>query len=121
MPTYIDIEPALLRWQAKYGQRLTNEELAERAGISIATLYRMKSGDVQQPNLNKINAICKVLECEPGEIIVRQPTKPVDELTRLEVERIDILREMDAKYKRRQNQRRAKDAGSETVQATSSS
>lgn len=77
MPTYINIEPALLRWQAKHGKRMTNEELADLAGISIAALYRMKSGEMSRPDLSKINELCKVLECEPGEIIKRENTQPL--------------------------------------------
>ena len=101
MPTYINIDPALFRWQAKHGQRMTNEELAERANISIAALYRMKSGEMLQPDLRKINELCKVLECEPGEIIVREETRQSDELTKLEVERIEILREIEARIEAR--------------------
>lgn len=108
MPTYINIDKALFQWQARHGRRLTNEELAEQADISIAALYRMKSGDMMQPDLRKINALCKVLECEPGDIIVREPTRPIDEGTRLEVERIEILRELDEKFKRRQHRDEAK-------------
>ena len=102
MPTYIDIEPALLRWQARHGKRMTNEELAERTGISIAALYRMKSG-ASRPDLNKINALCKVLECDPGEIIRREPTGPIDEQTRMEVERKEILQEIEERIKNRQS------------------
>jgi len=97
MPTTIDIEPALLRWQAKYNRRLTYDELAEMAEISIAALYRMKSGDMIAPDLRKINQLCKVLECEPGEIIVREQTKQMNEATQLEVERREILNEMSRK------------------------
>ncbi len=104
MPTYINIEPAVLRWQARHGKRLTNEELADKAGISIAALYRMKSGDMIAPDLRKINELCKVLECEPGEIIVREKTGPVDEATRLEVERMEVLKELEEKIKRRRDQ-----------------
>ena len=104
MPTYINIDPALFRWQAKHGQRMTNEELAERAGISIAALYRMKSGEMLQPDLRKINELCKVLECEPGEIIVREATRQSDELTKLEVERMEILREIQDKTKAKRRQ-----------------
>lgn len=103
MPTFIDIEPALLRWQAKHGKRMTNEELAERAGISIAALYRMKSGEATRPDLSKINEICKVLECEPGEIIKREPTGPINEKARLEAERIEILKEIEDKIKRKRD------------------
>ena len=105
MPTYIDIDPALLRWQAKHGKRMTNEELAERAGISIAALYRMKSGEMSRPDLSKINELCKVLECEPGEIIKREETGPIiDEVTLLEVERLEILHELEEKIKRKREQ-----------------
>lgn len=105
MPTYINIEPALFRWQAKHGQRMTNEELAERAGISIAALYRMKSGEMLQPDLRKINELCKVLECQPGEIIVREETRQSNELTKLEVERIEILREIKERLEPKQSQK----------------
>lgn len=97
MPTYINIEQVLFNWQAKHSRKMTNEELAEKAGISIAALYRMKSGDMLQPDLRKINEICKVLECEPGDIIVRDPTRPITEVARLELERIEILREFEQK------------------------
>ena len=100
MPTYINIEQVLFNWQAKHGRRMTNEELAEKAGISIAALYRMKSGEMMQPDLRKINEICKVLECQPGDIIVRDPTRPITEVARLEVERMEIIREFESKFER---------------------
>jgi DNA-binding Xre family transcriptional regulator len=108
MPTYINIEPAVLRWQARHGKRMTNEELAERAGISIAALYRMKSGDMIAPDLRKINEICKVLECEPGEIIVREKTAPFDEGSKLEAERVKLLKELEQKIKRQQDHKQQK-------------
>ncbi len=104
MPTFIDIEPALLKWQAKYGKRMTNEELAVKAGISIAALYRMKSGAMIAPDLRKINQICKVLECQPGELIKREPTGQLSAITELEAERMELLHEIEKKLKRTQQQ-----------------
>ena len=101
MPTFIDIEPALLRWQARHNQRMTYDELAKRAGISIAALYRLKSGDVIAPDLRKINEICKVLECEPGDLIFREETAQFDEADQLEVERQQILKEIEQKTRKR--------------------
>ncbi|MEL6307321.1 MAG: helix-turn-helix domain-containing protein [Chloroflexota bacterium] len=98
MPTYINIDKALFNWQARHNQRMTNEDLAEQAGISIAALYRMKSGEMLQPDLRKINALCKVLECEPGDIIMREPTRPIDEAVRREVERISMMREREHEH-----------------------
>jgi len=101
MPTYVNLEPALLRWQAHHQQRMTYETLAQRAGISIAALYRIKSGNMITPDLRKINALCKVLECEPGDIIVRESTGPSNEVTKLEVERAEILNDLQRKTKKR--------------------
>lgn len=101
MPTYIDIEPALLRWQHKHNQRITYEELAKRAGISIAALYRMKSGEMISPDLRKINALCKVLECEPGDLIYRESTREMNVITELEVDRRDLMSELDKKFKKK--------------------
>ena len=95
MPVYIDIEPALLKWQARHNERLTYEELAERAEISIAALYRIKSGRMIAPDLRKINALCKILECEPGDLIFREETGELDESTRLALEQQAILDEWE--------------------------
>jgi putative transcriptional regulator len=105
MPTRIDIEPALLKWQAKHKKRLTYEELANLAGISIAALYRMKSGDMITPDLRKINQLCKVLECEPGELILREQTGDMSAATELEVLHREVMHEHE---RRVANKRRKK-------------
>ena len=92
MPVYIDIEPALLRWQARHNARMTYEELAKRTGITIAALYRIKSGKMIAPDLRKINAICKVLECQPADLFFRDNTGELDDLS-FEIERHEILDE----------------------------
>lgn len=94
MPIRVDLEPALFKWQAKHNRRLTYEELAERAGISIAALYRLKSGSTITPDLRKINALCKVLECEPGDLLVRKATAPTEEMAKLEVQHREIVEEL---------------------------
>jgi DNA-binding Xre family transcriptional regulator len=69
MPSYIDLEPALLRWQIKYNQSPTYAEVAQMAGISLGTLYRMMSGRMHIFDGRKIIPLCKALECEPEEIL----------------------------------------------------
>ncbi|NDJ77262.1 MAG: helix-turn-helix transcriptional regulator, partial [Chloroflexi bacterium] len=100
MPVYIDIEPALLRWQARHNQRMTYEELARQAGITIAALYRIKSGKMLSPDLRKINALCKVLECEPGDLFFREETSDLDPNTTLDLEQQDIIDEWEARRRR---------------------
>ena len=82
MPIKLEIDRAMFVWQAKHNQRLTYAELAERVGISLATLNRMKNGDMTNPDLRKINLLCKVLECELPALMVRYDTGTLDMATR---------------------------------------
>jgi len=79
MPIVIDIDTPLLEWQAKHGERMTYTELAKRAGITLASLNRLKAGDTIQADLRKINEICKVLECTPADLILRRETERHDQ------------------------------------------
>jgi DNA-binding Xre family transcriptional regulator len=71
MPTMIDIESARQRWEAKYNRSLSDDELVEMATISLASLSRMRSGRMHMLDLPKILKVCKALECDAKEIVVR--------------------------------------------------
>ena len=45
--------------------------LSQQTGIRWATLAAMANGKAQRLNLADIEAICKALECEPGNLLVR--------------------------------------------------
>ncbi len=76
MPIRFNLTPAILRWQARHGEKITYAELAKRAGISEPTIYRLTSGQPTKLDLGKLNRICKVLECEPGDLLDRVVTAP---------------------------------------------
>ncbi len=76
MPIRFDLTPAILRWQARHGEKITYAELAKRAGITEPTIYRLTSGQPTKLDLGKLNRICKVLECEPGDLLDRVNTAP---------------------------------------------
>jgi putative transcriptional regulator len=75
MPIRFDFEHALFRWQAKHGEKMTYAELAKRAGISEPTIYRLSSAQPTKLDLDKLNRICKVLECQPGDLLPRIDTE----------------------------------------------
>ena|SRR5436305_1460556 len=74
MPIELQIDKAIYRWQAKHNEKMTYAELAKRAGISEPTIYRLTSGQPTKLDLAKLNRICKVLECEPGDLLGRVDT-----------------------------------------------
>src|SRR5262249_16755839 len=74
----LSLDPAIYKWQAKHNQKMTYAELAKRAGISEPTIYRLTSGQPTKLDLGKLNRICKVLECQPGDLLERVPTREED-------------------------------------------
>lgn len=50
-------------------RKMTSMELAERVGITQANLSILKTGKAKAVRFSTLNAICKVLDCQPGDII----------------------------------------------------
>jgi putative transcriptional regulator len=44
-------------------------ELAEKVGIAEGNLSKLKNGRVQGVRFSTLGAICKALECKPGDVI----------------------------------------------------
>ena len=51
--------------------RLT--ELSERVGISVTNLSLLKTGRVKGVRFNTLDAICRELDCQPGDVLERVP------------------------------------------------
>ena len=52
---------------AKRKMRLT--ELSEKVGITMANLSILKTGKARAVRFSTLNAICKALNCQPGDIL----------------------------------------------------
>ncbi len=57
--------------------RLT--ELAERVGITLANLSVLKQGRARAVRFSTLEAICRALDCQPGDILEYRPDPPVTE------------------------------------------
>ena len=44
-------------------------QLADRVGVSIVNLSNLKTGKVKAIRFSTLNAICKELNCQPGDIL----------------------------------------------------
>ena len=77
MAIKLNFDPAIFKWQAKYGEKMTYALLAKRAGITEPTIYRLTSGQATKLDLGKLNRLCKVLECDPGDLLTRIDTNAV--------------------------------------------
>lgn len=59
-------------------RKMSSMELAERIGITQANLSILKTGKAKAVRFSTLAAICKVLNCQPGDLLEYRPG-PEDE------------------------------------------
>ena len=50
-------------------RKMSVTELAERVGITMANVSVLKNGKAKAIRFSTLEAICKALECQPGDIL----------------------------------------------------
>lgn len=50
-------------------RKMSLTELSERVGITMANLSVLKTGKAKAIRFSTLDAICQVLECQPGDIL----------------------------------------------------
>jgi len=54
-------------------RKISSGELAERIGLSPANLSILKTGKAKAIRFSTLEAICRALECQPGDILEFKP------------------------------------------------
>lgn len=67
MPIIINIDVMMAR------RKMTLGELSERVDITPANLSILKNGKARAIRFSTLEAICRELECQPGDIIEYRP------------------------------------------------
>ena len=63
MPIRIRLDRLLL------DRRMSLTELADRVGVTIANLSILKTGKARAIRFSTLEALCKVLDCQPGDLM----------------------------------------------------
>ena len=63
MPVLVDLDAQLRR------RRMTLTELSDAVGITIANLSVLKTGKAKAIRFSTLDAICRALDCQPGDIL----------------------------------------------------
>ena len=63
MSTIVNIDVMLAR------RKMSVTELADEVGISVADLSTLKNGKAKAIRFSTLEAICKALDCQPGDIL----------------------------------------------------
>ena len=68
MPIIVNLDVMLAR------RKMTLSELSERVDISIVNLSVLKTGKAKAVRFSTLEAICRELNCQPGDILEYSPS-----------------------------------------------
>ena len=63
MPIIVNVDMMLAR------RKMSSGELAQKVGISATNLSILKTGKAKAIRFSTLEAICEVLNCQPGDIL----------------------------------------------------
>ncbi|GAB3276071.1 helix-turn-helix domain-containing protein [Microbacterium lacusdiani] len=72
MPIIVDVDVMLARRKMAVGT------LAERVGITPANLAVLKNGRAKAVRFTTLDALCQVLDCQPGDLLRWVPDEGAD-------------------------------------------
>jgi putative transcriptional regulator len=55
--------------QVLYERRMSLSELADRVGITVANLQVLKTGQARAVRFSTLDALCRELGCQPGDLL----------------------------------------------------
>jgi putative transcriptional regulator len=75
MPIRVNLDRVLL------DRRMSLTELADRVGVTIANLSILKTGKARAVRFSTLAALCRELECQPGDLLVYEagPDDPLED------------------------------------------
>jgi putative transcriptional regulator len=54
-------------------RRMSLTELSDRVGVTVANLSILKTGKARAVRFSTLDALCRELDCQPGDLIVWTP------------------------------------------------
>jgi putative transcriptional regulator len=59
-------------------RKMSLTTLSERVGISLANLSILKTGKARAVRFSTLDALCRELECQPGDLLEFEGSEPTD-------------------------------------------
>lgn len=60
-------------------RKMQSKELAERLGVTVQTMSRLKRGKMKAIRVDLLDALCRELNCEPGDLLEYVPDDGLDD------------------------------------------
>jgi putative transcriptional regulator len=77
MPIVVNLDVMLAR------RKMSLTELSEKVDITLANLSILKSGKAKAVRFSTLDAICEVLDCQPGDLLEYISLKEYKKLMRI--------------------------------------
>ena len=58
-------------------RRMSLTELADRVGVTVANLSILKTGKARAIRFTTLDALCRELDCQPGDLLTHTPGPPL--------------------------------------------
>ena len=66
----VDLDVMLAR------RKMSLTELSQKVGITMANLSILKNGNAKAVRMSTLEAICRALQCQPGDILIYEEDEP---------------------------------------------
>ena len=73
MPIIVNVDVMLAK------RKMSSGELADKIGITAANLSILKTGKAKAVRFSTLSALCKALDCQPGDILEYQSGEDEDD------------------------------------------
>jgi putative transcriptional regulator len=73
MPIRVNLDRVLVE------RRMSLTELADRVGVTIVNLSILKTGKAKAVRFSTLDALCRELDCQPGDLLHFVPGPPDDQ------------------------------------------
>lgn len=70
MPIIVNLDVMMAR------RKISSQELAARIDLTPANLSILKTGKARAVRFSTLDAICRILDCQPGDILEYVPGEP---------------------------------------------
>ena len=71
MPVRVNLDRVLLE------RRMSLTELSDRVGVTMANLSILKTGKARAVRFSTLDALCRELQCQPGDLLSFESGPPV--------------------------------------------
>lgn len=73
MPILVNLDVMMAK------RKIGLSELAEKVDITLANLSILKNSHAKAIRFSTLEAVCKALDCQPGDILEYCPEEPIDQ------------------------------------------